>query len=543
MRVKIRGLVFVGFAAAVFAQSAMADTTTDAKTVTSKLYVDSKVDKVTGDGTQASPYGDTTITANSPNDKAPSSQNVYKFVTSQVEGSAITPAVGSNAANYVDFTKSGNTLTVNFDQGVATGNGDITGTLTQTSTSGGTTTLGTADKLVTAGAVKSLIDTGISGTETDNTVPTSLAVQTYAEAAENKLAYSGGETITANKTSDIKFPTAKNVYEFVTTQGGNFQPKVDEAAATTMYVGKYVPDNPDTTNVDETSATWDKLTTGTYVSNTSTTAGTYTLDVPAAKITSATSDFAASGDTRAKLATAGTVYDFVNGNYQAKAAANTNTVQVGYNGGWGTLGGSTYVTVDPNSGSGTVSLTNLTSGTSEFVASNGSNDATRGKLAKSGDVYDFVATYGENTYQPKVATAGSVQVGYLGTGEGATAGWKTVQNSYYVRLIDTETSGVMSLELDPSKTASAGSTIADSTGATTGGGDYLTTAWAVKQYVNGQVGDIVGANMPAECRTSGNSGVYCALVASYDATLNNNAGGVKYEWTIMAPVPDSSSNP
>jgi len=68
MKVKIRGLVFAGFAAAVFAQSAMA-VDTDDKTVTSKTYVDSKIEA--SDGTA------TTIGPSSPENKAPSSKNVY----------------------------------------------------------------------------------------------------------------------------------------------------------------------------------------------------------------------------------------------------------------------------------------------------------------------------------------------------------------------------------------------------------------------------------------------------------------------------------
>ena len=88
MKVKIRGLVFAGFAAAVFAQSALAITDDD-KTVTSKTYVDTNFqnivqkDKATGEGTTASPYA-TTINANSSNDTYPTSQNVYKFVEGKI---------------------------------------------------------------------------------------------------------------------------------------------------------------------------------------------------------------------------------------------------------------------------------------------------------------------------------------------------------------------------------------------------------------------------------------------------------------------------
>ena len=79
MKIKIRGLVFVGFAAAVFAQSALAEITADDKTVTSKTYVDSKVEATVNNAT--------TITAGSPDDKAPSSLNVYKFVEGRIVSS------------------------------------------------------------------------------------------------------------------------------------------------------------------------------------------------------------------------------------------------------------------------------------------------------------------------------------------------------------------------------------------------------------------------------------------------------------------------
>ena len=78
MKLKIRGLVFVGFAAAVFAQSALAVSDSD-KTVTSKTYVDSKIEGTVDNAT--------TITAGSPDDKAPSSLNVYKFVENQIVSS------------------------------------------------------------------------------------------------------------------------------------------------------------------------------------------------------------------------------------------------------------------------------------------------------------------------------------------------------------------------------------------------------------------------------------------------------------------------
>lgn len=95
MKIKIRGLVFVGFAAAVFAQSAMAEITADDKTVTSKTYVDSKV--------EATVSGETTINSESPDDKAPSSLNVYKFVTDQMDDLAEVAAIQGDGT-YLNVT-------------------------------------------------------------------------------------------------------------------------------------------------------------------------------------------------------------------------------------------------------------------------------------------------------------------------------------------------------------------------------------------------------------------------------------------------------
>ena len=76
MKLKIRGLVFAGFAAAVFAQSASATVDDSDKTVTSKTYVDSKI--------QGTVNNATTINASSPDTKAPSELNVYKFVENRI---------------------------------------------------------------------------------------------------------------------------------------------------------------------------------------------------------------------------------------------------------------------------------------------------------------------------------------------------------------------------------------------------------------------------------------------------------------------------
>lgn len=509
MKVKIRGLVFVGFAAAVFAQSAMADAN-DAKTVTSKLYVDSKIV-----ATDATNNNATTIASNSPDDKAPSALNVYKFVKGEVAGAAIT-IQGDNT--YIQATEgSGNdagTWTVEAKEGVATTAAQLTGPIANGVAGAFTGTDG--NKLVSATAVKALIDgesangtttlsDATTGGSTNATVPTSKNVVDYAEKKANKATAIVTSGTGQNNTSDTAYPTTKAVYDFVTTQGGNFQPKAPTTDGTSLYLGHNTVDG--TTN----TADWKKLEAAAAANSQSTTDyvtimennGVYQVNIPAAQIATTAALTGATATNDAGLVTAGSIRQTI--------------LQAG-----STAGG----TIDTTTG------------------------AVDTTVPTTKNVYEFVTTYGGNTYQPKVSTAGSVQVGYLGTGEGATAGWKTVQNSAYVRLIDTETSGVMSLELDTNKIADAGSTIAGSTSATTGGGDDLASAWAVKDYVssllNGNVLPAPGTDCDSTAITSSNDKA-CALVLAYWTANDSPTGqaGVGLKWVPMAQTVSSgpSSQP
>lgn len=167
MKVKIRGLVFAGFAAAVFAQSASAEITNDDKTVTSKTYVDTNFqnivqkDKATGAGTTASPYA-TTINANSSNDTYPTSQNVYKFVTDQMDDLAEVAAIKGDDT-YLNVTE----VTVTPAQGdpyrakqveVITNN--LASTAALIGTAGTSAQAADQGKLTTAKAVYDFVTTG-----------------------------------------------------------------------------------------------------------------------------------------------------------------------------------------------------------------------------------------------------------------------------------------------------------------------------------------------------------------------------------------------
>jgi len=521
MKVKIKGLVFVGFAAAVFAQSALA-TVNDSKTVTSKLYVDSKVENTTGTGEQNDPYVTTISPSNAhADDRAPSIRNVYEFVTNQV--GAITPAVGSNATNYVDFTEDGNTLTVNFDQAPVTVNEGITGTLTETNG----TTVGTADKLVTAGAVKSLIDTSLSdaaNAENDTTMPTSLAVVNYAEKKANKAtSITTGDG--GNSTSDTAYPTTKAVYDFVTTQGGAFQPKVERTGPSVgIRTGSGTSESPYIYTWGGIQAQGGNTLTGTtdnYVTMTES-SGVYSIglastmvSVDKADITSnnkklmtamgvndymtdlvwTTTDgtIASAYQNDARVPTVKNVYDFVTGqistagdDYQPKVGGadsygtDSSKVMIGYttrtgespnytySSEWKPLSGSTYVTVSTDSNGGTVALTNL---------------------AADADVYGSRTTNDE-----KLVKAGSVR-----------------------KLLDTTLSSAANAENDQT----------------------VPTSKAVVDYVTGLTGGLTIPTMPQECTTAAEAGGYCALVyGDADDTQSGVQAGLM--WTVMAPVP---SNP
>ncbi len=377
MKVKVRGLVFVGFAAAVFAQSAFAAIyQNDYSTVASKRYVDDYAQEETEKvqiGSETGQFASTSA-ENFPwdsNDRYPSMK-----VLKEVKDSLDDINVVEGSTGYVDVTEN---PTGTFTVDLVSGN--ITGTVTSTNTS--------STKLVTEGAVANYAEdktnkaTSITTTNASSTTEyTSVAAVTgYAEATANKLGYdttNSTETITGNKTDDTKFPTVKNVYEFVKSENAAYQPKVADNTHTKIYVGR-----DDGTN----GATWGELSGATngYVAFTGS-GGDYTVDIDSNKLATTSANITTGSS---DLATAGAVYDFVNGNYQPKTTG--TDVMVGYNGTWRSLSGDSYITVGADTNGSSVTLTNLTNATTDFVASDDTNAGTkRPKLAKAGDVYDFV---------------------------------------------------------------------------------------------------------------------------------------------------------
>lgn len=195
MKLKIRGLVFAGFAAAVFAQSASAVETAD-KTVTSKTYVDSKI--------QGTVNNATTITDNSSDTKAPSELNVYKFVSNQIVSS------GGGVDGNIDYHT------------------DKIGYLDSTWAAANTNL--ESPYMVTKAQLAA------NPTWADHVVKWELIVpdSVVAETA-GKIGDAGDAGATAAE--QAKFPTAKAVYDFVTNGDPNdpnfdgFQPKITDNLA------------------------------------------------------------------------------------------------------------------------------------------------------------------------------------------------------------------------------------------------------------------------------------------------------------------------
>ena len=451
MKVKIKGLVFVGFAAAVFAQSAFAAIyQNDYSTVASKKYVDDyaqeeteKVQIGSGTGQFAS-----TSAENFPwdsNDRYPS-MKVLKEVAYSVAGI-------HGDTNYIEVTTDSNGLK---QVGIITGNLGTTGDITAGTNTG---------RLATVGAVNGLLDTSIGGTETNNTVPTSLAVQTYAEATANKLVYDATndtETISAvaNRGDNTKFPTVKNVYEFVKAENAAYQPKVATAStANAVSIGYKADANSD--------ATWGTLGGTGYVTI-SGSGGVYTANIDSTKIADASSEIVTSSS---DLATAGAVYDFVNGNYQPKTT--TQGVMTGYNGTWHTLSGDTYITVGDDGTGASVTLGNFAAATDLY----GSSNANDGKLVQAGQVRSVLSQATETTGQNGTEYATTI------TGNGQNNVFPSAQNVF--------------------------------------------------EFVMDQMGGLAIPEMPSECDTAAASGHYCALV--YGKTSDDANASVGLMWTIMAP--------
>lgn len=519
MKVRVKGLVFVGFAAAVFAQNAMATDNPDAKTVTSKLYVDQKIETTTGTGGQNDPYVSTISSSNANADtKAPSIRNVYEFVMDKVGDVDV---IGDNTYTKAGVVESGDDagkFKVELKQTPMLSGDDLNGTLTNDSGSGSNVTPGTKKALVTAQAVQDLL-------LKETTAGTTSISQSYAENVDGR--------------GEKHVPTVRNVYDYSqpkalnsSTYAGKFQ--VGYRASGSSAATWKVLQEDDTANVTHYVKMAQKDTTGEN-------ANVYNVNLDSNTIASSNSDFVASTDTNAatkrpKLATAGTVYDY------AEAKGNKATAII-------------------------------TSG-------NDANHESAIAYPTTQAVYDFVTTYAGDTYQPKVAsnessapTSTTMYIGKYVPANGATPAsetWDRFVTDGYVTT-DTTTAGTYKIKLDGNKIA-ATSDITSATSSNTSG-EKLATAWSVKgllddaaessgvyttsisssslntvypssrnvyEYVKSQTGgNVIPA--PGEDCSLGANGITdsnnhaCALVLAYWAAGESPTGtaGVGLKWVPM----------
>ena len=279
----------------------------------------------------------------------------------------------------------------------------------------------------------------------------------------------------------------------------------------------------------------------------------------------------------------------LDGNFQRKLTENERGPHVGImiNNGteqapdwqseWQEIGGSTYVSVGSNTGGTAISVglndgkianaAAVIAGSGQGPASTDEDDLTTAKA-----VYDFVSAYAGDTYQPKVDSDGlkvGVRTGDATNGYNST--WYTIKAGHrnldannqpsevvtprYVEF--SQLNGSVSVDLYDNqiiKSDGANNGVIDSNV-----GNALATGIAVynyavpKQWSSQDEGkhlviDSTGAvvlstntnpdiPVPTDSRCAQAGGTHvCALVAYWDATLNDNAGGVKYEWTVMAPT-------
>jgi len=176
MKINVKGLAFVGFAAAILSANAMA-AAGDEKIVTSKAYVDSTFQPIGSyEVTTNKETSKETLTTNkSSTTNYPSNKAITDYVDDKVSGGISSNAQGKSTANYQVGDSTGTWKTLEFDSYASIGAG--TDSATQAKISINATTDGTlanagtggtdAGKLVTAGAVKTYADSKVAAAITD----------------------------------------------------------------------------------------------------------------------------------------------------------------------------------------------------------------------------------------------------------------------------------------------------------------------------------------------------------------------------------------
>ena len=286
MKFKVKGLVFVGFAAAIMSAGAYADPD---NTVTSKSYVDTKFQEKSDSVSVGNASGswtdlDTSITASATNNTAPTTAAVKAYVDDAISG--VTGGASSTyQAKSDDNFQVGNSSGGWSDLDTAFANGTYT-TKSVDSTAGvvtidanGTTdttlaTSGETGKLPTAATVKTYVDNAIT---TQHTTDNST-YQAYSQTANQISNGAGGwkdlDSVIDNTTaSSASAPTTAAVKTYVDSQA--------TSAASGILVQSVT--NNDTTHAPSGDAVYDFVTDA-ISTQASTDAGTYQVKSTAASI-------------------------------------------------------------------------------------------------------------------------------------------------------------------------------------------------------------------------------------------------------------------
>lgn len=222
MKIKVKGLVFVGFAAAILSANAALAEATPANTVTSKAYVDGKFQTINNIQTAFTEQNKNSTT------QYPSMGAVTATLAANggaVENSTID--IQLNGTSKGTFTVNQATDgTINIDGVEVTANkaGTITGN--ESDTTKYPTTKAVADYVSGELNNTSNVGDGTLSITVNNTTQSFTANQagnttfsvTGLEETANKLDGSVGNTIADNTTSTTAYPSAKAVADYVATQ-------------------------------------------------------------------------------------------------------------------------------------------------------------------------------------------------------------------------------------------------------------------------------------------------------------------------------------
>ena len=233
--------------------------------------------------------------------------------------------------------------------------------------------------------------------------------------------------------------------------------------------------------------------------------------------------------------------------------------------------GYTEIVHDANKGHFVQLDSNKIAATSSVIAGSGQGPLStdEGDLTTAKAVYDFVTGTGTTGgFQPKTHVGNNETNSTLKVGRGEGE-WSVIRayndqdqgvgvtpSVGYVTITENTSRGVYEINVNNSMVGYHG--LNDPTNSITSditaSSNKLATGKAVYEYAVKQQWDatndvgkhlVIDSNgvvpvssvanpdipVPTACATGTN---VCALVAYWDATLNDNAGGVKYEWTVMA---------